>query len=353
MTLEAFQELARYLSVIPGRKNIVWFSGSFPFAIEPDSSVVDLFLASRDYSNQVRETTQLLSDARIAVYPVDARGLMTAPRINVPSAGPASNSAYTHLMMRADAQRAAEQASMERIATDTGGKAYINTNGLMEALGDVVKTGASYYTIGYQPAPDEFDGQYHKFRVRIDNANYKLAYRSGYYADPPDKPSPNHPSEANATASSMMHGAPAATQVSFVARILPSTDPVLQGTHLSSSPAGTLTAKLNAPVHRYVVDIVVNLHNLTFNTAPDGSHKTQVHFALVAYDVNGNTINSLDHSFQLGFEPERFARLMSSGMPVRLELDLPEGPAYLRIAVNDLQSDRAGSIEVPIVVRAH
>ena len=30
MTIEALQQLARYLSAIPGRKNLIWFSGSFP-----------------------------------------------------------------------------------------------------------------------------------------------------------------------------------------------------------------------------------------------------------------------------------------------------------------------------------
>ena len=29
-TLEALNELARYLGGLPGRKNVIWFSGSFP-----------------------------------------------------------------------------------------------------------------------------------------------------------------------------------------------------------------------------------------------------------------------------------------------------------------------------------
>src|SRR6202044_3794657 len=44
-TLDAFQTLARYLNVIPGRKNVIWFSGSFPLSIDPDSSLSREFLA--------------------------------------------------------------------------------------------------------------------------------------------------------------------------------------------------------------------------------------------------------------------------------------------------------------------
>ena len=40
---------------------------------------------------------------------------------------------------------------MEVIAKETGGKAYINTNGLQEAVADAVRNGSSYYTIAYVP----------------------------------------------------------------------------------------------------------------------------------------------------------------------------------------------------------
>ena len=35
-TLNAFDTLARYLVGIPGRKNVIWFSGSFPLDVEPN-----------------------------------------------------------------------------------------------------------------------------------------------------------------------------------------------------------------------------------------------------------------------------------------------------------------------------
>ena len=64
MTLEAMQQLARYLSGIPGRKNIIWFSGSFPIALDPDDTQQDPFEAMRSYSDQIRDTAELLSTAR-------------------------------------------------------------------------------------------------------------------------------------------------------------------------------------------------------------------------------------------------------------------------------------------------
>ncbi len=37
ITLDAMQQLAAYLGGIDGRKNVIWFSGAFPFIIFPDS----------------------------------------------------------------------------------------------------------------------------------------------------------------------------------------------------------------------------------------------------------------------------------------------------------------------------
>ena len=40
ITLSAFQQLARYLSAYPGRKNVIWVSGSFPIVLFPDANFV-------------------------------------------------------------------------------------------------------------------------------------------------------------------------------------------------------------------------------------------------------------------------------------------------------------------------
>ena len=76
MTLEALPEIARYLSAVPGRKNLIWFSGDFPVVILPK---FDQRMEASDHGvslSQVRKTADLLTAARVAVYPVYANGLM-------------------------------------------------------------------------------------------------------------------------------------------------------------------------------------------------------------------------------------------------------------------------------------
>src|ERR1039457_3439641 len=87
LTAEALQEIARFLMGLPGRKNLIWLSGSFPEGIIPNAGVNgqdsqtgrEEFEASRNYSSDIVAATDLLNASHIAVYPVDVRGLQVNP----------------------------------------------------------------------------------------------------------------------------------------------------------------------------------------------------------------------------------------------------------------------------------
>ncbi len=225
LTMTALRQIARYLGTIPGRKNLIWFSGSFPLNIDPVAVDSRITLKSnttgetvmnnrnprdnrttRDYASDVQETDRLLTAARIAVYPVDAHGLLS-----MQSAYDASTETSTVLGLAAapgqdpitskinssinpyDATQQMATAQMEavgeshnrgqtlqQIAADTGGKAFVDTNGFQDAIKQALTDGANYYTIGYTPQGQD-DGQYRRIKIRLDGG-YDLAYRDGYYA---------------------------------------------------------------------------------------------------------------------------------------------------------------------------
>jgi len=367
MTLEAMGQLARYLSAIPGRKNLIWFSGSFPLALDPDDSLRSPFQAMRSYSEQMKEASELLAAARVAVYPVDARGLLTLPTsdasysfaapsmasgvrtqgikntaVSQPSSVARDNKSFLRELQTS-------QAGMMQIADQTGGQAYINTNGLKEDVAHAVENGSSYYTIGYIPLAKSFNGQYRKIQVRLDNNSCQLAYRQGYYADPPDEPSPNLPGTVSPMTAATLHGAPPATQILFQARVLPATDPLFQDAKLPDT-AGEMAAKLKTAAHRYVVDLIVDARSWAFDEMPDGVRQARLELALVAYDAEGNRMNYLNPSYALKIQPKQFQQTKANGMRLRLALDLPSGQVSLRIAVHDMDCGRAGSIEVPLLI---
>jgi VWFA-related protein len=372
MTLDAMRQLARYLSAIPGRKNLIWFSASFPVALDPDYSLLNPFLDMSSYADDIRETSELLSASRVAVYPVDARGLMTPSSAQASYNPPTSllgnsgssrhgslggsNPAFGPNMSKNDAKLAqqtmAEHASMQQIAEQTGGQEYINTNGLKEAVAKAVENGSSYYTISYVPDAKRFDGKFRKIQLRLDNARYQLAYRRGYYADPPDKPYARNPGKTSPLIAETMLGAPPATQILFQARALPATDPLLKDAKLPDGPAGEMSDTLKGPVQRYIVDLKVEPQWLSYEMLPNGVRQAAIEITLVAYDADAKRVNYLDRSFRLSLNDEQYARTMATGIPARLPLDLPAGQIALRIAVHDLAAGRAGSLEIPVKVAA-
>ena len=79
ITVDAFAHMARYLDGIPGRKNLVWLSGSFLLGIFPESNGANPFLENGYYTENLKKVANLLGDAHVAVYPVDVKGLETNP----------------------------------------------------------------------------------------------------------------------------------------------------------------------------------------------------------------------------------------------------------------------------------
>src|SRR5207248_9375765 len=71
-TMNALQYIARAFSSLPGRKALLWATGSFPFALTDESGRVSVTGVP---SVLYEYTFQALNQANIAVYPVDVRGL--------------------------------------------------------------------------------------------------------------------------------------------------------------------------------------------------------------------------------------------------------------------------------------
>lgn len=348
LTLDALQQLARYLGGIDGRKNVVWISGAFPLVIFPNNSLKLPFDAMRIYTDKIRQTSEMLTAARVAIYPVDARGIMEPGTVSAANKFVSPNEAYKESIAEENEGREATIGAMQEMADDTGGQAYVETNDLDKAMANAVENGSSYYTIAYVPTSTALDGAYHKIQVRIDAGHgYKLAYRHGYYADSNPTSAPDSTDQAKLLDAATAHDAPPATQILFKARVLPASDPSFQGVSL---PGGQLAGALMGPAERYIIDLTLDAHDLAFDSLPDGSRRDPIEFSIVAYGKDGQRLNAYDQKFQLGLQEAQYQHLLNSGISVRLPFDLPTGQSDLRIAVFDLNANRAGSLEVPLEV---
>jgi VWFA-related protein len=351
ITLEAMKQLGFYLSAIPGRKNLIWFSGSIPAALDPSGSSANSAQETVvSYLDDVRKTNDLLMAARVAVYPVDARGTMTDLPYDPSNRG---SLAISSALKDFSSQLIAEHDTMRQVAEQTGGQSYINTNGLKEAVASAVENGSSYYTLAYAPPAKKLDARYHKIEVHLDASGDQLSYRRGYFADAPDKSSAHSPGSKGLIAVATLQGAPPATQILFLTRVLPDGDPQIGGVKPPEGPAGEMSATLKGPRHRYIVDVQIDPRTLAFVEGPEGQHQADFDCALIAYSAEGQRLNYADRSFSIAPKADQYKGILAYGLPVRLALDLPAGEQFLRIVVHDKTVDRVGALEIPLAVAAN
>ena len=382
MTLDALKQLSGYLGGIPGRKNLIWFSGSFPVNLDPGLTLNNGFSATRVYAEQVKETSDLLAASRVAVYPIDARGLFPSSVFNVsnpnsnysgvshgeasiavPEGGrggggrrarpmPSGNSMNPNGFADDNAKfiqtTAAEHAAMQQIADETGGQAFYDSNAIKAAVARAIENGENYYTFAYTPSNLNFDGKFRKIQVKLRGEKNRLDYRSGYFADV----SGEHASNAllNPSASAIQRGAPPSSQILFMVRLLPSDDPQLKGLQSQSDPAGLMPEKLHGPVKRYWIDYAADVHQVASSLGSDGLHHVALEFVALAYAHDGQILNVANRTFKLNLQSAQYEQIMQTGLPLHQEIDIPTGEVYLRLGVHDLATDRVGSIEIPLRV---
>ena len=359
LTLQAMRELARYLSGIPGRKNVIWFSASFPIAIVPDPNAAPLFdpfSVMREYQDEVRETSAVLGGARVAVYPIDARGLLGLPSLNADHSHVSEEMSYSpgrkENIGEASEQFVSEMANshetMRQMARETGGQSFLNTNDFGQAFKQAIRHGANYYTISFAPASKLKDGAYHRIQVKVEGGPYDISYRAGYFSKEFQQPSvakSGHIMEAT------VHGAPPSTQVLFESRVLPANAPdIMSGPKLVDEPAGSLARSLKPPVKRYVLDTLVDAHTLRCDADSDRTRQCQLEVTAIGYGADGKRLNFVDRGLALRFSPELYNQRLETGIPVRIVIDLPIGQVFLRIAVRDIAGARIGSMEIPLQI---
>ena len=187
-TLGAMAQIGQYLSGIPGRKNLIWLSESFPLSIAPDPETGNNpFGGLREYSEQVRIVANALTDAQVAVYPMDVRGLQALQSL---SASESISQPQIRTNGRAVAGRLhvegtdlqQSQDTMTALAQDTGGKACKNSNDLAGCVMTALKDSSSYYEMSFYPQDVKWDGKFHKILVKTSRPGVRLSYRRGYYA---------------------------------------------------------------------------------------------------------------------------------------------------------------------------
>uniref|UniRef100_A0A7V4XQY5 VWA domain-containing protein n=1 Tax=Acidobacterium capsulatum TaxID=33075 RepID=A0A7V4XQY5_9BACT len=322
---DALKQMAFYLRQYPGRKNLLWFNGGSNLFLFPHPDIGTL-----PDLEKMRPIFDNLESERIAVYPIDVRGIRSVLR---------SNNQQQIQLMRKQAGR-------------TGGRAIVNSNDLASQTLQIVKNSGSFYTLTYKPDDIRRDKHWHAIHIKLPG-HYTLHYRQGYFDD-------GH-LDGNHTASSSSlklaaNGGPLASPdehsqpILFAARAIPGklalqTDPVQGGDAPKNRPKHGEQAYT---VHFALPASAFHLHRI------DAHHASiQLGAAILAFNQYSDPVSHRVQQSTLTINTDPLRKLPDARFPFDELIYLPKGDDYLYLAVWDTTTGRMGTLNIPLKVTRH
>jgi len=339
---DTLEQMAYYLNQVPGRKNILWFSGGSSLFLQVDptsgqaggltqaaAGVQTAAISGEQMPNQPdwRQIYDVLEQERITLYPIDARGLMTDP----PQAAMGQ-----HMLMGQDAEA-------------TGGRAWYNTNGLAEATEHILATDGDYYTLTYSPDDLRNNGRWHRVAVKLREQGYRLSYRRGYFDDEKNGESPTAQTrevlEAKGTTKEVLDEQ--SEPIAFTARMVE----ISQLAEAAMVPGGEIHAP-KAGEMPYAIVYQVPAADLVAKSVDEDHRGTYVvGSGVLVFDHYGTLVKREGQTLTMTAD-EREIRAKPDGR-VRFdeEINLPKGEDYLYLVVWDATTGRMGTMNVPLNVK--
>ncbi|MDT8066994.1 MAG: VWA domain-containing protein [Terriglobia bacterium] len=315
-SLEALQQVALSLTGLPGRKSLVWASSGYPF-----SSVVRQGRSAVRYDfSQIGEataldayTTQLLSAANIAMYPVDARGLVnTAWDAMDPS------HKYSPTYAEKNARQEMNQdvlTTFERLAAGTGGKPCYNRPELSSCFKEALDDSRDYYMVGFYVDSKNTKEGWHKLQVKVDEKGANVRARNGFLFPLPD-PSQTRDLDMSTAVQSLLLDAGVPFKGQWT----------------------TTQRKGNKIANSFFIQVLPSANVLNAE-----QRKLNVEFAAVARTKDGAVAGQFAQTVNRTLPPEAVDMIEKGGITYRNTLDLPPGEYLVRFVVRDNLTGRTGA----------
>jgi VWFA-related protein len=320
VTAQAIEAIAKHVSRIPGRKNLLWVSGSFPLSVGLSGYQLAPVDRERiDFSSALSRAARAVNDVNMAIYPVDVRGLMTNIDISR-----ATHTAFDqeHLPGLGTPDEMNFD-SMILLAQRTGGMAFHNTNDIAGAVRQAITDGEYTYTLSFYPNHAEWNGKFHELKVRLKNSGVSLRYRNGYFATP-DPPSLEIENKE-----------------ALNAAILSPIESVGMDMAVEVKPL----AKSGPDVLRFVVGLDARQFHLEDK---EGHRKGSLEVVFVQLDSQNKSISAEQRSIRLDYDEKTYGALLKTGLTLTRNLHIEPGTLAVRIAVCESMSGAIATVTVPL-----
>jgi len=328
-TCDMFVSIAQSLAGYPGRKNLLWLSTSFPVRMyipwAPKSAQHPALYDSHEIPVHLQILNNALSDAKVAVYPVDLAGVTTLSaftaqtRLGAPSPTPGQDAIATANTGQIN-ELYQEHLSMYDLAEGTGGKVCTGDNDLGDCVRKAVDDSSDFYEISYYPDSPDWNGEYRKVFLETHQHGAHLSYRQGYYATPEGSPDPqSQATELQDHCNDMLN----ATAITFTAKSLPADSP-----------------------DQLKFSLTVDAAAVSLPAIGDGNHQLNLEVAVCTYNAKQWPLNLMNYPVNIKLNAQQFATVNATGkLTDTVRVPGPK-PAAVRLLVKDVVTGRLGSIYI-------
>jgi VWFA-related protein len=313
--LEAIRSIAAQLSHVEQKKSLIYFSSGM------DRTGVE-------NQAELRAAVNAAVRANLSIYTLDARGLQAmVPGGEAQSASLRGTSAYSGAStINALNSNFTSQETLVTLASDTGGRAFLDTNDFGKVFTGVQQDTSNYYMLGYHSTNPAQDGRYRRITVRINRPGIKLEFRRGYYA-PADFKHSNQEDRERQLDEEM-------------ASELPSTDlPV----YLSAAYFRIGNNKFYLPV-----SVVVPGSEIPFSNSRDKDKATLDLLGEVTDSLSKRPLGEVRQTVKLSLNTS--AEVRRKNVQYDSGFVLPSGTYHLKFVVRENQTGRMGSFETDVTV---
>jgi VWFA-related protein len=303
-TMAALVSIAAHVANIPGRKNLVWLTANLPISSPAMARV--------------------LGPARIAAYPIDARGLLAREPLQSKQDGIDFDKVLRNgESMPAQSLQPIGDDTMQKLADETGGEAFINTNDLTGAIRKAVEDSAVTYTLGFYIDPHSADGKFHELKVQVKREGLTIRYPKGYLAaqDVPPTNDQNWKTVVTAVQSPIE-----SSVVPLQAKVDRVNEPLPNSLRLLCS---------------------IDIRNLRLVQSGD-LRKGAVSVYVLQQDGAGKVLSQWNKTYDLRLSEKQYADLLKSGMPFHQDVQPKSGATTLRVLVEDPATAEVGSLIIPL-----
>ena len=321
-TIEALTAIANHVGTLPGRKNLIWVSATFPFTVGYDNLEARGFDNKEQFADDIEIAARALTNANVAVYPVDARGLIT------PDTGASANPASPFGNARTARQPAFRPPStanfdtMNMLADRTGGRAFYNRNDIWGAIRDAIDDSRVTYELGYYPQGVEWNGKFREIKVEVKRPGAHVRARKGYFALPEPKLTPQ------------------LRQAIIALSAKSPLEPTGIGITLHVQKPDDGERKLHTVTSFDLHDFAMELQ--------DGVWKGTVDIVLLQMDNRGEIINAEDQTFHLHLDPELYEKYLREGVTNTKDVAILSNAIELRVMLRDGTTGTIGGLTLPL-----